>query len=203
MSDGGKFEDILNQEFRWPRKGDRPFTQSANWQDNAYIETHTHARMVMMMTGYKKGADLMVETAKADRRERDILVYPIIFNYRQFIELSLKYLIATYGGAVGVEANWKSHDLAKLWPAFIAMLEGYGHDDPEAVEHVVAEIVAEFSKVDPGSFSYRYPVDTKGRPIPIAHHELDLDTLADVMEAVEGYFDGCDGYLDNLRSARP
>src|SRR5690606_40239612 len=106
---------------------------------------------------------------------------------RVLFRSSLKYLIATYGGAVGVEANWKSHDLATLWQAFMAMLEGYGHDDPNAVEDVVAEIVAEFSKVDPQSFSYRYPVDTKGRPLPIAHQELDLDTLADVMEAVEGY----------------
>lgn len=201
MSDGSSFEDILHQEFRWPRQGDRPFTQSANWRDNAFIEKHTHARMVMMTTGYKKGADLMLETAKADRRERDALVYPIIFNYRQFIELSLKYLIATYGRAVGVQAIWKSHDLAELWRAFTTMLEAYGHDDPEAVEDVVAVIIAEFSKVDPQSFSYRYPVDTKGRPIPIAHQELDLVTLADVMEAVEGYFDGCDGYLSHLHDA--
>ncbi|MBO9501648.1 hypothetical protein [Brevundimonas sp. A19_0] len=67
----------------------------------------------------------------------------------------------------------------------------------------MAAIVAEFAKVDPGSFSYRYPVDTKGKLIELAHDRLDLGALADVMNAVDGYFSGCDGYLDHLQSAGP
>ncbi|WP_255737570.1 hypothetical protein [Neorhizobium galegae] len=34
------FESLLNGEFRWPKAGDRPFTQSGNWEDNAYIDPH-------------------------------------------------------------------------------------------------------------------------------------------------------------------
>lgn len=197
------FESLLNGEFRWPKVGDRPFTQSENWEDNAYIDAHGHGRLVMMMKGYKKAADLMVERAVADEVDRASLVYPIIFNYRQFIELSLKYLIATYGPTVGVDAAWKTHDLGELWKTLTTVLDGYGHDDPDQTDPIVAEIVAEFAKVDPKSFSYRYPVDTKGKPIPIAHNELDLSALADVMEALEGYFSGSDGYLDSLRDAGP
>lgn len=203
MTTEPSFEALLNREFRWPQVGDRPFTQSLRWQDNAYIDPHGHGRFVMMMTGYKMAADLMVERAAASRSDRDALVYPIIFNYRQFVELSLKYFIATYGHTVGIEAIWTSHDLGSLWKAFMEVLEGYGHGDPEGADSVVAGIVAEFAKVDPGSFSYRYPVDRKGNPIPIAHHELDLAVLADVMKALDGYFTGCDGYLDHLQSAGP
>lgn len=203
MDDSGHFDEILHQKLRWPRKGDRLFTQSADWQANAYIEKHPHARMVRMMDGYKQGADLMVERAKDDRLARDALVYPIIFSYRQFIELSLKYLIAAYGGIVGVGENWKTHDLATLWRAFKSMLDRYGHDDPDAGDDFVAKIVAEMAKVDPRSSSYRYPVDNSGVPLAIAHHELDLATLADVMKGVEGYFSGCDGYLSHLHDAGP
>jgi len=64
-------------------------------------------------------------------------------------------------------------------------------------------LVAEFATVDPGSFSFRYPVDTQGRPIELAHGYMDLSVLADVMEGVDGYFTGCDGYLDALASAGP
>jgi hypothetical protein len=197
------FESLLDREFRWPRAGDRPFTQSEKWHDNAYIEPHGHGRMVMMMTGYKRAADLMVERSVTDDVDRASLVYPIIFNYRQFIELSLKYLIATYGPTVGVQPVWNSHDLGQLWKSLMEVLDGYGHDDVDQTDPVVAEIVAEFAKVDPKSFSYRYPVDTKGNPIPIAHNELDLTVLADVMEALDGYFSGCDGYLDALMTAGP
>lgn len=197
------FTSILNREFRWPKMGDQPFTQSPNWQANAYIDQHGHGRLVMMMTGYKRAADLMVERAAQDRSDRDALVFPIIFNYRQFIELSLKYLIANYGHAVGINANWKSHDLSVLWKTFMAVLNGYGHQDADQTDPIVAEIVAEFAKVDPDSFSYRYPVDTKGNPIPLAHEQLDLVALADVMQALDHYFTGCDGYLDNLQGAGP
>ena len=65
----------------------------------------------------------------------------------------------------------------------------------------MGEIILEFAKIDPGSYSYRYPVDRNGKPVPAAISDLHLPTLADVMNAVEGYFTGCDGYLDNLLSA--
>ena len=72
-----------------------------------------------------------------------------------------------------------------------------------AREHDVVRLVAEFATVDPGSFSFRYPVDTQGRPIELAHGYMDLSVLADVIEGVDGYFTGCDGYLDALASAGP
>jgi hypothetical protein len=203
MNEGSNFEELLNREFRWPRKGDMPFIPSTSWQYRAYIEQHRQGRSIMMITGYKSAADLMVAHALADRSTRDALVYPIIFNYRQFIELSLKYLIATYGHTVGVKAIWNSHNLVELWKTFVGMLESYGNEDVDETDPTVATIVAEFAKVDPASFSYRYPVDTKGNPIPIAHEEFDLATLATVMQALDGYFTGCDGYLDDLQSAGP
>ena len=157
----------------------------------------------MMMRGYKLASDTMVDRAKVSEFDRDLLVYPIIFNYRHFIELSLKYLISTYGRAVGVEPISNSHDLRRLWTAFMAVLAGYEHDDVEETDPIVARVVAEFAKVDPASFSYRYPADNKGNPIPISQEELDLGALADVMLALDGYFTGCDGYLDSLQSSGP
>ena len=197
------FESILSGPFRWPKAGDKLFTTASAWEGNAYIDRHGHGRLVMMMTGYKKGADLMVQRASDDRSDRDALVFPIIFNYRQYLELSLKYVIATYGRTVGVDPMWNTHSLTALWVSFVSVLDGYGAWEPAGADQVVGEIVAEFAKVDPRSFSYRYPVDTKGERLQLAHDEIDLVTLADVMQAIDGYFSGCDGYLDNLQSAAP
>ena len=159
--------------------------------------------MVLMLTGYKRAADSLVKQAVEDTADRDTLVFPIIFNYRQFLELSLKYLISTYGRTVGVDPIWKSHDLTKLWTQFEAVLQAFGSDDEDGATAAVGRLVAEFATVDPGSFSFRYPVDTQGRPIELAHGYMDLSVLADVMEGVDGYFTGCDGYLDALASAGP
>ncbi|MEA3000839.1 MAG: hypothetical protein QOK17_2672 [Sphingomonadales bacterium] len=197
------FSSILTGEFRWPRQGDNPFAQSTEWQANAYIDPHGHGRLVMMMTGYKEGADLMVQRTRDDRRLRDSLVFPIIFNYRQFLELSLKYLIATYGPTVGVAVRWKRHELAPLWEAFAEVLQKYGHTYPDESDQATAKIVLEFAEVDPGSFSYRYPVDRNGNAISLSHEELDLTVLCDVMNAVDHYFTGCDGFLGDLQSAGP
>jgi hypothetical protein len=197
------FSSILTEEFRWPRQSDSPFAQSTEWQANAYIDRHGHGRFVMMMRGYKEGADLMVQRTCEDRRLRDSLVFPIIFNYRQFVELSLKYLIATYGPTVGVPARWKTHELIALWNAFAKVLQKYGHPYPNEGDLATAKIIAEFAKVDPRSDSYRYPVDRDGEAISLSHEEVDLTVLFDVMKAVDHYFTGCDGYLSDLQSAGP
>lgn len=201
--DAPDFESLLNVGFRWPTRGDQPFTSSDQWEDNVYVDQHGHGRLVMMMTGYKKAADLMVAHVAQNHTDGDALVFPIIFNYRQFIELSLKYIITTYGRSVGVEPNWKTHDLGVLWSIFLDVLSKYDSDDEDGSVGVVGQIITEFAKVDPSSFAYRYPVDTKGRLVRLALENVNLPGLADVMDGVDGYFTGCDGYLDHLQSAGP
>ena len=108
-------------------------------------------------------------------------------------------MIATYGPTVGIEPNWRTHDLATLWSEFLDLLDRFGTPDPDEVDPVVGEVVIEFAKIDPGSYSYRYPVDRNGDAIPVAYTDLHLANLADVMNGVAGYFTGTDGYLNSLK----
>lgn len=193
------FKNIMESEFRWPVKGDKPFVVAENPLDNACIADNEFTRLVLMIEGYKKSADSMVELSSSDRYLRDIFVYPIIFNYRQFLELSLKHQLALFGPWVEIEANWQTHKLDHLWGKFLMMLDRYGTQDPDEADPVVGEIILEFSKIDPGSYSYRYPVDRLGKPIPIAYSDLHLPNLANIMKAVESYFNGCGGYLKELQ----
>lgn len=203
MAKRKSFEDLIKTEFRWPTKGDKPFVVADDPLDNANIADNGFTRLVLMSKGYKEAADLMVARSASDRPMRDMLVFPIIFNYRQFLELSLKYQLAAFGPPVDIKPNWRTHYLDDLWGEFMDMLARYGTKDPDEADPVVGEIILEFAKIDPGSYSYRYPVDKKGNPIPVAYNDLHLPTLADVMKAVDGYFTGCDGYLSNLRDAGP
>lgn len=68
---------ITHAQYFWNNACIRPF--SDNW--------------VTYPRGYKKAADLMV--AHIDKRhcDQDTLVYPIVFLYRQYIELRLKHLV--------------------------------------------------------------------------------------------------------------
>jgi hypothetical protein len=197
------FQELLKTDFAWPRKGDIPFIPSAEGVRGAHIDQDSHTRLISMMTGYKEGADLLVVKAQETGYLRDALVYPIIFNYRQFIELSLKYIIYAFGHTVGIPANWKSHDIAFLWSEFVKVQDAYGADDVDQTNPIVAKIIAQFAKIDPDSFAFRYPMDKDGKLIPLGIDELDLATLAKVMDGVEAYFSGCDGYLDHLQGASP
>lgn len=201
MAKRSAFEQRINAEFRWPRRGDRPFVAAANGLENANVAPNAHTRLVLMTDGYKEAGDLMVRASERDPLLRDKLVFPVIFNYRQFVELSLKYQLATYGPTVGVEPNWNTHYLERLWAPFVDMLQRYGAKDPDEADPIIGEIVAEFAKIDPASYSYRYPVDRDGNAIPIEYTDLHLPSLADVMDAVGNYFTGTDGYLDHLKDA--
>lgn len=75
--------------------------------------------------------------------------------------------------------------------------------DPDDADPVVAQLVAEFAKIDSSSSSHRYPVARKGNLLPLTIADLHLPTLADVMEGVASYFTGCDGYLADVMGAMP
>ena len=201
MAKRNVFAEIIAAPFRWPTAGDEAFLPAKNPIDDALIEENDFVRLTLMIEGYKQAAELAVSKSTEDRFMRDFLVYPAIFNYRHFIELSLKHLIATYGPLVGVEAIWNSHDLEKLWKSFTQVLERFGTADPDDADPIVASIVAEFAKIDPRSDAYRYPKDQNGNPLPRTFSRADLENLADVMQAVSGYFSGCDGYLSELAHA--
>ena len=126
------FEELLSTEFRWPRKGDTLFTKSIDLQKNASLASDPRTRLILMTEGYKKAADLMVKHAASELSDRDFLAFPIIFNYRQFLELSLKYLLSTYGDHVGVNENWRSHNLVFLWSEVEKILDEFGTDNRRA-----------------------------------------------------------------------
>jgi hypothetical protein len=202
MSERINFTDILTRGFRWPAPGDVLFQPSSEWMGDAVLVDQKHTRLVLMTDGYKRAADLLVREATENRAMRDFLVYPIIFSYRHFLELSLKYVLATFGPFVGRAADWNEHDLAKLWPKVVEVMDAYSSAEDEARPHVAA-CIAEFAKIDERSMSFRYPTDRKGNPLALGIDRLDLERLRDVMEGLAGYFNGVDGYLSSLKDAAP
>src|SRR6266567_2236337 len=112
------FTEILTKAFRWPSAGDRLFAVAEEPMDDAMLVGDWYARLHIMTDGYKRAADLLVHEAIREPNKRDFLVYPIIFCYRHYLELELKSMLAMYGPSVGIEANWSSHNLEKLWREF-------------------------------------------------------------------------------------
>ena len=83
-------------EIPWPRKGDRFFVTGGDRNLLACIV----ADLSLASTGYLNAADLLVESLNQNTRN-DALVFPIVFCYRQSIELQLKALTETLAAFTG------------------------------------------------------------------------------------------------------
>jgi hypothetical protein len=76
------------RELPWPRSGDHVFISGDDWWMNACV--NWGGGWTLYAIGYRNAGDVLVERVEQDRGEADALVYPIVFCYRQYLELMLK-----------------------------------------------------------------------------------------------------------------
>lgn len=192
------FFSLTNVEFTWPEPGDRLFLEPGKGVDDGVLATHAWTRLVLMADGYREAADRLLDAVATDATLQGTLVYPVIFLYRHFLELELKYVLATYGRHFEGGADWKSHNLMDLWVKVRGIIQAAGEGVDQSATDVVEACIKEMSAADPMSFSFRYPVGKGGRPMVLAFETVDLGNLRLTMKKISSYFGGLDGLLDNL-----
>lgn len=138
-----------------------------------------------------------------ERIHQDYLVHPLLFLFRQAIELDLKHLIAQGRPLVSGKRGFPhGHDLARLWQeckTIILRIDKSGRDEA----NVVGSIIAEFARTDPTGQSFRYPIDSEGRPsLPPELHLIDLRNVALKMERVRNFLDAAGLMLQVTRERR-
>jgi hypothetical protein len=193
----GTFESLLDREFHWPKPGDKLFVRPTESSQAVALARLPWERLVLMADGYRKAADLLVARASEKHYLRATLIYPILFLYRHFIELELKYVLTTYGRAAGQKSDWENHDLDILWPKVRAVIDCFSLETEKETASIVEACIAEMAKIDPGSFTFRYPVTKKGQPMSLDFDSVDLANLQLTMEKISNFFDGVDGALDD------
>jgi hypothetical protein len=82
----------MTEEMPWPRKGDILFDAGSDWWHNACVGW-SRDQWMGYAEGYKLAADLLVQHVVDTRSKQDFLVYPIVFLYRQALEVALKHLL--------------------------------------------------------------------------------------------------------------
>jgi hypothetical protein len=186
----------------WPRVGDRLFVQNC-WRLDAAIATFRGERLYRMKKAFKNAADLLIVYTEENAHERDNLVWPIVFCYRQYIELSLKDVIAEYGPQMentrAIQPNWNTHSLKELWTSYkqittFTLSKATADDIPEIVS--IEACIHELDGIDSGSYTFRYPTDKKGKQINIPFSSIDLYHLRDVMEGIYCFFDANESALE-------
>ncbi|MGE4425805.1 MAG: hypothetical protein AB7G37_05050 [Solirubrobacteraceae bacterium] len=201
-------EETEDEEFPWPRAGDVLFQAADDWVYNGlvwnFLDGTVHA------AGFKEAADALVARIGERDRSHEFLVYPIVFCYRHYLELSLKNCLRTAqryfelgdDSAIKKVLGW--HSLVEIWKQLRPLLEFRWPDkpgDPDAVEHVLGQ----FDDVDERSDAFRYPINKNGEPSlggTLREHGIDVRNVHDVVTRVGAFLEAADGQLcDELAEA--
>ena len=148
------------------------------------------------------GAALIDEVERRPH-DRYTLIYPILFNYRHGLEAAMKWTIEQYGRLAEVALDERDHDLWALWKKCRAILLAVPTSDDDEPLKAVEQIVKDFHDFDPFAVNLRYSKNKDGVTVPLPDKPIDLQNTQRVMEAVDNFFKGADGMLDNMLSAAP
>jgi hypothetical protein len=181
-------------------QGERLFIDTGEYREMAMIDySLTEARYI---ASYREAGEALTNPVMQGGIS-DLLVFPILFAYRHWLELQLKSLI-TLGQRWRDENNqqMQTHELEVLWPLARAAIEAAFPDDPADLD-TVGSIVDELVAVDPTSVSFRYARDRKGRVnLPAGLGRVNIGHIAAVMLQVGLVLDGAaDGMAEMLADA--
>jgi len=185
-----KDKKMKDNQIPWPRKGDQLFKADVDWWHNACLN-YLPDQWGVYADGYKRAADLLVELVGNMKRDQDILVFPIAFVYRQYIELRLKELVKNGNLLLGIgEKAPQHHKIDQLWRHARSIMEHAWPDGPVQDLDAVEACIRQFSERDPSSTAFRYPTDKAGNPSLDGLKHVNLRNLSEVMERLASLLDG-------------
>ena len=144
----------------------------SDWRANAVMPDQPH--WILYQRGYQLAAELLMAHT-ASGKDQDFLIYPILFNARQSIELELKEIIRIASRLLGHSDSYPKdhpirwHKLIPLWEIAKQLLEeAESLHDPgvsdEETTQAFEVLLRELHSADPASFTFRYPTDKEDRP---------------------------------------
>jgi len=154
------------------------------------------AELPFFANGYLEAADIIVDHL-AHQHRNDSLVFPIIFCYRQYVELKLKEISSLYNVLdYGKDHHSKIHSLEGLWQTLKPRLEvDLGAEDQETLM-TVGKLVSEFHDFDPNAIALRYPEETYLVKVPM--QQVDLENLRDVMARLAMYLGSAVDFIEAM-----
>ena len=186
--------DLDDAALHWPRASDKTFVETAPFR-GAWVASATDERLFRMIKGFHEAGDLLVFESNAEPHRALNLLFPLIFSYRQSLELRLKYLIMAYGPLANEAPDFRKHGLRELFAKCRRIISFFdtklGDADREALDAVQARIT-EFDAIDPGSDAFRFAHDSKGQPIKPAASEIDLPNLKTVVSSIHNFLECVD-----------
>ncbi len=187
---------LIDDVYPWPQRGDDPFAIRSDWRRTACLNFFgSDEPWTFYADGYKIAADALVAHIETTGHDHDKLVYPILFNYRQYIELALKGIIRDARRLLDERGGAPTgHVLTDLWNTARPLLFQLAPatDDLDNVGYCVKR----FADTDPTSQGFRYPVTTDGTPgLSEDLKHINLGQVRDVVDRLSAFFGAAEMHI--------
>lgn len=176
-------------------KSDVLFRDEVNSSEGSWLQTSS-PKLSTYADGYEEIIEHIFEIFK-NSSNNNVIVYPVIYVARHFIELKLKELYSlgchymnNTKPSFTIDIFKNGHDLAKLWDNYykdiISKIKEIRNNDIEDV----TRILYEFKLEDPSSQTFRYPFSTNKneRALYIRRHTIDMNNFEMIFKKLIIYF---------------
>jgi hypothetical protein len=181
-------EDVIP----FPEMGDRLFTSERHSRYNAQINYRFNEdTLYRYVQGYKEAGNRLVQSLLENDRHLDLVIFPTVFLYRQYLELRLKQLLIEGSRLLNKSFTLpKHHRLDTLWYECKRLLKQIEPNMTDQEVIALEECIIEFSTIDPASMAFRYHVDTLDNPsLPPDLEYINIHNLARIMAKIDSFLD--------------
>lgn len=183
-----------------PSKTDKFFESEGEWWNNACLN-YAADGWYLYAIGYKEAADSLVKSVIKREIRQDIVVYPILFLYRQHLELILKDIIRQGRRLLDINEKFPlTHRIDELWTICTELLRNISPDDSIEEQHHIRRLISEFCHVDPTSMAFRYPEDKNGKLSLPGFKNINIESVKDVIEKISTTLLGAGSMIDEYIS---
>lgn len=183
---GDLLDDNLGDRSKFPSEfaGQKLFVRGDDWQNNAMLGWAPYP-MDIYAAGYKDAADAILYALSERRTNLDSVIYPLVFLYRQGLELQIKLILALARQLANSPAKEDhSHSLVPMWAELRTLLNELTPHACDQEVPAMEQFLHQLAEIDPQSFSFRYPEDKKGQlSLPDLHH-INVRHLSEVMDSM-------------------
>ena len=153
----------MGSKTMFPQRGKKLFQSTDNYFDFAYIGWgRVDTQFYGYVKGYKHSADTLVDFAvdSEDIKILDTYIFPILFLYRQFIELSIKSLYIEYSNDGTMDEKVQKsknigHKLEGIWKLLKPTLINASDSQSEKEDiEIVENYIMQYHHYDQTSFKF-------------------------------------------------
>ena len=190
--------DVIDEEpdFDWPKAGDLPFRSGPPWTNADMRWARQAASDGAIAESFKLAADLLVDgIEEGNGYSTERMFYPVAYNYRHYVELSLKVVIRLGIRLQFVESANKAlsgHDLEKLWRNARLIIEAFFPTGEREPVDAAEQIIAQFHALDRNGQGFRYARSKQDQThLGNCPDLVNLLELRKVMKGLANFLDGC------------